>query len=66
MKHYFVLFKKRNGENGNSYSLVNEVILKSIQKDIIQAKKEVPDKIYTKEELKSFVEALGGEWYVAS
>lgn len=65
MKHYFVLFKLQPGEFGNAYSLVNEITLKNIPVNIIKAKKEVPNEIYSKEQLKVFVEELGGKWYVA-
>lgn len=65
MKHYFVLFKKQEGEKGNAYSLVNEITLKKIPSAIIKKKKEVPHRIYSKEELRAFVEELGGEWYAS-
>ena len=66
MKHYFVLFKKQEGEIGNAFSVVNEVILKTIPTTIIKKKKEVPNKLYTKDELRTLVEELGGDWYVTS
>lgn len=65
MKHYFVLFQKTIEEKGNAFSLVNEAILKNIPKKIIKAKKEVPNKIYSKDELRVFVEELGGIWYAS-
>lgn len=53
MKHYFIVFKLQDGETKNSYSLVNEDILKTIPTKIIQAKKQVKDKLYSKEEFEA-------------
>ena len=48
---FFVVFKSQVGEIKNSYSLVDSEILKTIPKEIILAKKEVEDRLYTTEEM---------------
>jgi len=47
----FIIFKKQEGEIENSYSLVNEDIIKTIPTEIIYKVVDVEDKLYTKEEL---------------
>ena len=54
----FVVFKKQTGEITNSYSLVDDEILASIPPDIIHAKKQVEDKLYTKEEYEQLRDSL--------
>lgn len=54
----FVVFKKQQGELKNAYSLVDAVTLQQIPQDIIQAKKEVEDKLYTKEEFEALRDSL--------
>jgi len=66
MKHYFVLFKRQDGEKFNSYSLVDEKVLKNIPKNIIKKKLAVGDKKHSKGDLIDFVKKLGGKPYVAS
>lgn len=66
MKQFFILFKLRDGEHGNSFSILTEELLKTLSDQIIEAKKEVPDKLYSKEELRAFVEELGGKWYATA
>lgn len=55
---YLVVFNKQPGELINSYSLVDDVILATIPNEIIKAKKEVEDKLYSKEELEAIRETL--------
>ncbi len=47
----FVIFNKQKGEKTNAYSLVSEVTLLSIPKNIILKIVKVEDKLYSKEEL---------------
>lgn len=65
MKYFFILFKKRSEEKSNAYSLINEQILNDVPKNIIKATKEVPNKLYTKDELRAFVQELGGIFYAS-
>jgi CO dehydrogenase/acetyl-CoA synthase alpha subunit len=61
---YFVLFRRQEGQLTHAYSLVSKEILETIPKDIIKKVKEVGDVgIATKEQLKEWVEELGGVWY---
>ena len=61
---YFVLFKLQKGQIKHAYSIVTPDILKTIPEEIIQAKKEIEDiEIPTKDQLKAWVEELGGNWY---
>ena len=54
----FVVFKKQEGELVNAYSLVDSDTLSTIPQDIIHAKKEVENKLYSKEELEAFRDEL--------
>lgn len=54
----FVVFKKQSWELVNSYSLVDAEILATIAPDTIHAKKEVVDKLYTKEEFENMRNSL--------
>lgn len=64
MKKYIVVFKLQLLQEKHAFSVVDDKVLKTIPKNIIFATKEIPNKeIYTKEELKSWVEELGGIWY---
>lgn len=47
----FVVFKKQEGELVNAYSLVTDEILATIPEEIIHAKKEVEDRLYSTVEL---------------
>ena len=51
----FVVFKKQVGEITNAYSLVTPKIYATIPKDIILARVEVEDKLYTKEDLQKLL-----------
>lgn len=54
----FVVFKKQEGELVNAYSLVDADILATIPEDLIQAKKEVEDKLYTSAEFEALRDSL--------
>ena len=54
----FVVFKKQPGELNNAYSLVDSEILATIPQNIIHAKKEVEDKLYSTEELAALRDSL--------
>ena len=54
----FVVFKKQEGEITNAYSLVDEATLVNIPQDIIHAKKEVEDKLYTTQEFEDLRNSL--------
>lgn len=54
----FVVFKKQEGEIVNAYSLVDLETLVNIPEQIILAKKEVPDKLYSKEEMEQLRDSL--------
>jgi hypothetical protein len=58
MTKIFVVFKKQEGELVNAYSLVDAETLLTIPSDLIQAKKEVEDKLYTSEEFEAMVAEL--------
>lgn len=63
---YFVLFKRQAGQTKDSFSLVDSETYKSIPKKIIADQKRVPNKLYSKEEMKKLLISLGGDWYDAS
>lgn len=54
----FVVFKMQPGEFKNAYSLVDSEILKTISPDLIHAKKEVPNKLYSTQELEALRDEL--------
>lgn len=58
MKYYFVVFKKQPGDTEHAYSLVDEQILNTISEYFIHKKKEVPNKLYSKEELEQLRKEL--------
>lgn len=64
-KAYFVVFKRQKGQTTDAYSIIKESQLKKVSASApIKWKKEVPYKeIYTKEELRGWLEELGGTWY---
>jgi len=66
MIRYFVLFKRKDGEKFNSYSLVSSKVLKNIPKEIIKGKFKVADEDYSKADLVGFVKELGGKPYVTA
>lgn len=53
----FVIFKKQPGEKTNAYSIITPKILLTIPKSIILREIEVEDKLYTKEELETLLNA---------
>lgn len=58
MAKIFVVFKKQEGEVTNAYSLVDDKMILTIPSSIIHAKKEVEDKLYTKEEYEALRDEL--------
>lgn len=58
MKIYFILHPKHEKEKVNSYSLVDDEVLKTIPKEHVFKKKLIANKIYTKEELEAFRDEL--------
>lgn len=54
----FVVFKKQDGELVNAYSVVSKETFLTISSAIVQASKEVENKVYTKEELEALREEL--------
>lgn len=57
-KQYFIVEKLKPGEIVQAYSIVDEETLKDIDSNIIHAKLEVKDKLYTKEDLEALRNAL--------
>jgi len=53
----FVIFNKQKGELTNAYSLVTPEILLTIPKEIIYKVVDVEDKLYTKDEFISLLNA---------